>query len=78
VILELPRETPEWVRSLLGTPLQIAVIVVVAMVTRWILLRIIGRIAEGIANGSGGLGRPPAGSSGPGRRPRCSRARPRP
>jgi len=57
VILELPRETPEWVRSLLGTPLQIAVIVVVAMVTRWILLRIIGRIAEGIANGSGGLGR---------------------
>ena len=50
-------KAPQWVQDLLGTPLQIAVIAVVAIVTRWLLHRLIGRVAEGIATGRGGLGR---------------------
>src|SRR5690349_7243598 len=50
-------QTPQWVQDLLGTPLQIAMIVLVAVIVRWIAHRLIDRIAEGIATGRGGLGR---------------------
>jgi len=49
--------TPGWLQDLLGTPLQITVIVLLAIAVRWIAHRVIRRIAEGIATGRGGLGR---------------------
>jgi small conductance mechanosensitive channel len=48
---------PLWVRTLLGTPLKIALIVVVAVLVRHVVHRLVDRIAEGIATGSGGLER---------------------
>ena len=56
-LLHVMAATPQWVQDLLGTPLQIAVIVLLAIVVRWGLHRLIGRIADGIVHGRGGLGR---------------------
>jgi small conductance mechanosensitive channel len=56
-VADILEQTPRWVQDLLGTPLQIAFIVLGAIVVRWIAHRLIGRIAEGIATGRGGLGR---------------------
>jgi small conductance mechanosensitive channel len=48
---------PPWVYTLLGTPLQIVLILVGALVVRIVVHRIVDRIAEGIASGRAGLGR---------------------
>ncbi|WP_233153503.1 mechanosensitive ion channel family protein [Kineosporia sp. R_H_3] len=46
-----------WAQTLLGTPLRILTIVVLGLVLRYVLHRLIGRIAERIVTGSAGLGR---------------------
>jgi small conductance mechanosensitive channel len=46
-----------WIHTLLGRPLQIVVICVIAILVRWAFHRLIDRIAEGIATGRAGLGR---------------------
>jgi small-conductance mechanosensitive channel len=56
-LLDLLTASPNWVRDTLDIPLQVATIIVVALVARWIVLRLIARVTEGIATGRGGLSR---------------------
>jgi small conductance mechanosensitive channel len=48
---------PAWWKALLDAPLQIALILLTAIIARFLALRFIGRISEGIATGRGGLAR---------------------
>jgi small conductance mechanosensitive channel len=48
-------EVPQWVQTALGTPLRILLLVIGAFVIRFILFRVIDRVAERIANGRIGM-----------------------